>query len=43
MLKPRKPNVGLDHFSHILTGEDVGNLDDNFKNLHLFVVEMIDD
>jgi hypothetical protein len=36
IVKPWKFNVGPDHVSRILTGEDVGNLDDNFLDTHLF-------
>jgi hypothetical protein len=35
-------NVGPDHFSHILTREDVGNLDDSLPDVHLFLVQMVD-
>jgi hypothetical protein len=34
IVKPRKLNAGHDHLSHILTGEDAGNLDDNFPDCY---------
>jgi hypothetical protein len=43
IIKPGKLNVGLDHFSKILIGEDVGNFDDNFHSAQLFAVKMVDD
>jgi hypothetical protein len=43
VVKPRKLNAGPDHLSHILSGEDAGNLDDNFLDAQLFAVKMVDD
>jgi hypothetical protein len=43
IVKPKKLNVGLDHLSRILTGEDVGNVDYNFPDAQLFTVRMVDD
>jgi hypothetical protein len=39
VVKPGKLNAGPDHLSHILTGEDAGNLDDNFPDAQLFAVK----
>jgi hypothetical protein len=43
IVKPIKINAGPYHLLHILTGEDAGNLDDNFPCTQLFVVRMVDD
>jgi hypothetical protein len=43
IVKPGKLNVGPDHLSWILTGEDAGNLDDSLPDAHLFSVQMVDD
>jgi hypothetical protein len=43
IMKPRKLNLGPNHFSHILSGEDAGNLDDKLPYAHLFAVRMVDD
>jgi hypothetical protein len=43
IVKPEKLNAGLDHLSQILTGEDVGNLDDSFPDAQLFEVGMVGD
>jgi hypothetical protein len=43
VVKLGKLNVGPDHLSHILSREDVGNLDDSLPNEQLFVVKMVDD
>jgi hypothetical protein len=43
VVKPRMLNAGTDHLLHILSGEDVGNLDDNLPNAQLFIVKMVDD
>jgi hypothetical protein len=42
-VKLGKLNVGPDHLSHILSGEDAGNLDDSFPDAQLFAVRMVDD
>jgi hypothetical protein len=42
-VKPGKLNTGPDHLSQILIGDDVGNLDDNLPDVHLFSVQMVDD
>jgi hypothetical protein len=42
-MKPGKFNSELDHLSCILSGEDAGNLDDNLPDVHLFLVQMVDD
>jgi len=34
-------NAGPNNLSHILSREDVGNLDDNFPNGKLFLVRMV--
>ena len=36
-------NVGLDHLSHIVNGEEPTNIDDAFPNVQLFQVDVIDD
>ena len=36
-------NAGVDNISRILTGEDAGNLDENFPDAQLFLVNMVDD
>jgi hypothetical protein len=41
-VKPGKLNSGPGHFSHILTGEDEENLDENLPDVHLFAVQMVD-
>jgi hypothetical protein len=33
----------VDHLSHIVLGEDAGNLDDNLLDTQLFAVRMVDD
>jgi hypothetical protein len=38
-----KLNVGPDHLSRMLMGEDAGNLDHNFPEVQLCVVRMVDD
>jgi hypothetical protein len=43
VVKPGKLNAGPDHLSCILSGEDVGNLDDNLPDAQLFAVKMVDD
>jgi hypothetical protein len=43
IVKPGKLNAGPDHLSHILSGEDAGNLDDSLPDAHLFAVQMVDD
>jgi hypothetical protein len=43
VVKPGKLNVGLDHLSHILSGEDVRNLDENLPDVQLFAVKMVND
>ena len=43
VVKLGKLNVGPYHLSHILSGEDACNLDDNFLDAQLFVVNMVDD
>jgi hypothetical protein len=43
IVKPGKLNAGPDHLSCILSGEDAGNLDDNFPDVQLFAVRMVDD
>jgi hypothetical protein len=43
VVKPMKLNAWTNHLSHILSGEDEGNLDDNFLDEKLFVVNMVDD
>ena len=42
-MKPGKLNVRPDHLSRILIGEDASNLDDNFPDVQLFAVRMVDD
>jgi hypothetical protein len=41
--KPGKLNVGPDHLSCILLGEDAGNLDDSLQDAHLFAIRMVDE
>jgi len=43
IVKLGKLNTGPNHLSHILTREDVGNLDYSLPDAHLFVVKMVDD
>jgi len=43
IVKPGKMNAEPDHLSRILSGEDAGNLDDNFPDAQLFAVRMVDD
>jgi hypothetical protein len=43
IMKPRKFNSGHDHLSHILSREDVGNLDDSLPYAHLFTIQTVDD
>jgi hypothetical protein len=43
IVKLGKFNLGPDHLSCILSGEDAGNLDDSLPDVHLFVVQMVDD
>jgi hypothetical protein len=43
IVKPGKLNLGPDHLSCILLGEDAGNLDDSLPDAHLFAVHMVDD
>jgi hypothetical protein len=38
-----KLNVGPDHLSRILSGEDAGNINDSLLNAHLFTVQMVFD
>ena len=42
-MKLGKLNAGPNHLSHILSGEDARNLDDNLPDAYLFVVNMVDD
>jgi hypothetical protein len=41
--KPRKLNVGPNHMSCIILGEDIGNLDDILLDAQLFSVKMVND
>jgi hypothetical protein len=41
-VKQGKLNEGPDHLSHILSGEDAGNLDDSLLDSQLFVFKMVD-
>jgi hypothetical protein len=43
IVKPGKFNSGPKQLSHILPGEGAGNLDDNLPDVHLFLVQMVDD
>jgi hypothetical protein len=43
VLKPGKINVGSDHLSCILSGEEAGNLDEILLDAQLFLVKMVDD
>jgi hypothetical protein len=43
VVKPGKINEGPDHLLHILSGEEVGNLDDSLPDAQLFLVKMVDD
>jgi hypothetical protein len=43
VVKPWKLNAGLDHLLRILSGEDVGNLDEILPDAQLFVVNMVGD
>jgi hypothetical protein len=43
IVKPRKLNLGSKNLSHILSGEDAGNLGDNMPDADLFTVQMVDD
>lgn len=39
-MKPGRLNLGLDHLSHIETGEEPTNLEEGFPNVHLFAVHV---
>jgi hypothetical protein len=43
VVKTGKLNVGPYHLSCILSGEDVGNLDDSLPDAQLFSIKMVDD
>jgi len=43
IVKPGKLKGGPYHLSWILTGEDAKNLDNSLQNVHLFIVQMVDD
>jgi hypothetical protein len=43
IVKPGKLTAGPDHLLHILSGKDVGNLDDSFPDAQLFAVRMVDE
>ena len=43
VVKPRRLNVRPDHLSRLETGEEPTNIEDNFPNVHLFVIRIADD
>ena len=42
IVKPRKLNVGPDHLSRVTNGEEPTNLEDNFPDVQLFSVQVVD-
>jgi hypothetical protein len=40
IVKPRKLNAGPDHLSRVANGEEPTNLEDNFPNAELFLVQV---
>jgi hypothetical protein len=43
IVKPGKLNTGPDHLSRITNGEEPMNLEDNFLDVQLFSVQIVDD
>jgi hypothetical protein len=43
VVKPRRLNAWLDHFSRITNGEEPSNLEDNFLNEKLFSVQIVEE
>jgi hypothetical protein len=43
VVKPRRLNVGLDHFSRITNGEELSNLEDKFQYAQLFSLQITDE
>ena len=43
VVKLGRLNASLDHLSHIVNGEERTNIDDDFPNVQLFQVDVIDD
>ena len=43
IIKPSWLNVGPDHLSRIEIGEETTSLEDNFPNVQLFAIHMMDD
>ena len=43
VVKPGRLNVRPDHLSMIESGEDPTNLEDNFPDVQLFAIHMMDD
>jgi hypothetical protein len=43
IVKPGKLNAGPDHLSRVTNGEEPMNLEDNFLDAQLFLVQIVDD
>jgi hypothetical protein len=43
IVKPRKPNAGPDHLSRVTNDEEPTNLEDNFPDAQLFLVQIADE
>jgi hypothetical protein len=43
IVKPDKLNAGPDHLSRITSGEETTNIEDNFPNAQLFLVQVVDE
>jgi hypothetical protein len=43
IVKPRMINERLDHLSRVTNGEEPTNLEDNFPDAQLFLVQIVDD
>ena len=42
IVKPSRLNVGLDHLSHIESGEEPNSLLDNLSDVQLFAINIVD-
>jgi hypothetical protein len=43
IVKPRKMNAGPNHLSRVTNGEEPTNLEDNFPDAQLFLVQVVDE
>jgi hypothetical protein len=43
VVKPGKLNVGPNHLSRVTNGEEPTNLEDNFPDENLFLVQLVDE